>query len=418
MSLNRSESPLTKGRKVVYILERFPADTLNFVYNEIEVLEGSGFEIDIFSLLPCVFCPADAAEFRDRTVAIKPVAAIGLVRSFLYFLTKSPLKLLSLLLVLPFENRNGFWRKFPRTLSHLVYGVHFAYLLRGRSDHVHAHFAYKAATAALCASRLNGNTFSFTAHGSASIHPPSQFSLRSKIRGSAFVVAVSEYNKRVLLEACPDYDPDRIVVNRTGIMIEDFRFAPPQRNPQGPFRILCVASLYPIKNHECLIDACGQLAANGLDFRLTLVGKDEGRRREALEARARTMGIQDRIVFHGVADHKHVSEMLKEADLFILTSHSEGVPVAMMEAMATGLPVLGPRVTGLPELVEDKVTGWLADPRVPGEFAEIMERIIVDPNRIEPVLEPARETIETVYNMKANARLLAGIFWKMLPAQP
>lgn len=417
MPSTQKEDGEMSGRKLVYVLERFPADTLNFVYNEIEVLDRAGFDIEIYSLLPCEFCPANAENFRERTIPVKPVPAGRLLKSLIHYLVKNPLALLALFLTLPFDNRDGFAGKFPRTLSHVVYGVHFAWLQRDKKVHVHAHFAHKAATAAYCSAKLNGSTFSFTAHGSATIHPPSRYSLPSKVREADFIIAVSQYNKRMILELCPDYPEDRIFVNRTGIVVEDFPYGPSPRQPDGPFRILCVASLYPIKNHEALIEACAHLGEKGLDFHLSLVGKDEGGRRAMLEKMAAAAGISGRIEFHGLADHSEVGAMLRRADLFVLTSHSEGIPVAMMEAMATGIPVLGPRVTGLPELVEENVTGWLASPDQPQEFAGIMASLIVDPGRGDAVREPARKVIETEFDMKANAERLAGIFSRMLPGQ-
>ena len=418
MSHPQSGSTSASGRKVVFILERFPADTLNFVYNEIEVLDRSGFEIEIYSILPCVYCPEEAKSFLSRTIAIAPISAVRLLTSVLYFFLRKPGTVLALLLKLPFENRVGFWRKFPRTVAHVLQGIHFAYLLRGRRDHVHAHFAYKAATAAYCASRLNGTTFSFTAHGSDTIHPPSQYNLRTKVSGASFIITISEFNKRTILAACPGYPENRIIVNRTGIVVEDFAFSPRKIELDGPFRILCVASLYPIKNHECLIDACGHLAAKGRDFQVSLVGKDEKGRQKVLEDRARDRAVLDRVHFQGVADHRQIHEWLKKADLFVMTSHIEGIPVAIMEAMASGIPVLGPRVTGLPELVTHDETGWLADPRNPEDFALLIERIMDDPRSIEKVLVPARRKIEAEFDMKTNARNVARIFREMIPPQP
>lgn len=399
-----------RPRRIVYVLERFPADTLNFVYNEIEVLERQGFAIDIYSLLPSVYCPAAAEKFLQRTTAIKPVAVQLLLAALFYYLVRRPRALLALLIKLPLENRSGFWPKLPRTVSHVVYGVYFAYLLRGRSDHVHAHFAHKAATAAYCAAALNDSQYSFTAHGSATIHAPSQYSLRSKIRGAAFIVAISEYNRRVILELCPDVADDRVVVNRTGILVQNFPYFADEKNTGGIPRILCVASLYAIKNHEGLLDACGQLARSETPFHLDLVGKDDDGRWPELKRRAESHGIADQVTFHGVADHGAIAEKLRAADLAILTSHSEGIPVALMEAMATGTPVLGPRVTGLPELVTEGVSGWLADPARPVEFARTMARVFADRKVLNAVRRPARATVEAKFDMVANAEKLARIF--------
>lgn len=402
-------------RRLIYVLERFPGGTLNFVYNEIRVLERQGFSVEIHSLIPGGFCPGEAREFEGRIRNVRPAPAAGVVAALLHYLLRRPLELLRLFVTLPFENRCGRWKKVLRSFNHLLVGVYFAWTMRGRRDHIHAHFAFKAATAALVASRLNGATFSFTAHGSATVYPPSRFHLRSKVRGASFVVAVSEFNRRTMLELCPDVDPERIEVNRTGILIGQFpRRRTEGRTPTG--RILCVATLYPVKNHEGLVRACGRLARRGVDFTLHLVGQDDlglaGRLREI----ATEEGCADRVVFHGGVDHGEIPCFLDEADVCVLSSFSEGVPVSLMEAMARGVPVVGPRVTGVPELIEDGISGLLADPYDPDSFADALERILRDPAAAAALADGARGRIEQEYDMTRNARHLAGIFRRRLGA--
>lgn len=400
---------------IVYIVERFPADTLNFVYNEIDVLEENGFTVAVYSLLPCAYCPAEAEKYLARTIAVKPVPIGRLFKALVHYALRKPAEVASLLTTFPFSNRHGFWRKMPRSYSHVVYGIYFAYLLRGQRSHIHAHFAHKAATAAYCAARLNGITFSFTAHGSATIHPPSRYSLEPKVRGAKFIIAISAYNKQKILEVCPDVSPDKIIVNRTGIRLADFEFVQRTGRVGNPPRIVCLASLYPIKNHECLLDACGILAQRGVPFHLDLVGKDDDGRWPGLLTRAERLGIADRVTFHGIADHGVVGKWLQQADLAVLTSHSEGVPVALMEAMAVGTPVIGPRVTGLPELVSEGRDGWLAAPAEPQEFADIMARVLTGLEDTLAVRVAARRKIEADFDMVTNARTLASVFRDRIP---
>ncbi len=395
--------------ELVYVVERFPADTLNFVYNEIDVLEEEDIRIHVYSLLPCEYCPDEARKYLERTTAVKPVPARRLLASLTHYAVRRPLTLVDLLVRFPLANRNGFWRKWPRSLSHVVYGIHFAHLLRDDRRHIHAHFAHKAATAAYCAARLNRTTFSFTAHGSATIHPPSRYSLEPKVRGAAFIIAISDYNKRKILEVCPDVPADRIVVNHTGVRLADFPFEP-GNHARTVKRILCLASLYPIKNHEGLLDACGLLRERGLPFRLDLVGKDDTGRWPGLRARAEKLGILPQVTYHGVADHTQVQAWLREADLVVLSSHSEGIPVALMEAMALGTPVVGPRVTGLPELVREGATGWLAAPGCPEELAAVFAKVIDGTAPVAEIRTAARRHIEAEFDMLANARTLAGVF--------
>jgi colanic acid/amylovoran biosynthesis glycosyltransferase len=399
-------------RRLLYVLDRFPSDTLNFVYNEIRALEAEGFVIDIVSLMPPVSVPEEARDFLPRTSNLRPLSVGQILAAFAHYLLRRPLALLGLLFRVPLDNDSP--RKVLKSLAHLVVGVAFAHRVRDRREHIHAHFAFKASLAALCASRLNGNRYSFMAHGSATVYPPSRYSLASKLRGAAFVVAVSDYNAKVIRELCPDLPADGIIVNRTGIRLVEFPLAEQRPRDEGPPRILCVASLYPIKNHETLIRACALLAKQGQEFRLELVGKDEGGRQAMLERLAAEGGIADRVIFHGVVDHGEIAPILAGAAACVLSSHSEGIPVSLMEAMAVGTPVLGPRVTGLPELIREGETGWLADPSRPEEFARALTSMLGDPARAADMAGGARRHIEQVFDMEANARSLAGHFGERL----
>lgn len=407
-------TPVDRSREIVYVLERFPGDTLNFVYNEIRGLERMGIHVRIYSLLPGVVCPEEALDFRDRTRNVRPVGPGGLARAWCYYLLRRPLALLGLLLTLPFDNSDPFLAKFVKTKVHLLYAVYFAWLLRDYRGHVHAHFAFKAALGALVAARLNDSSFSFTAHGSATVYPPSRYCLRSKIRAADLIVAVSRYNQRTMLELCPDVDAAKILVNRTGVILPQFPYAPRPAEREGPLRIVCVATLYAIKNHRTLLLACGELARRGIDFRLELIGKDDAGLGAGLRRLAAAEGITDRVIFHGGIDHGEVARHLGQADVCILTSFSEGVPVSLMEAMARGVVAVGPRVTGVMELISEGETGMLADPHDPGEFAAVLEQLARSPEIRSKLIAAARERVEAEYDMTRNSEALAARFARFL----
>jgi len=399
-------------RQLLYVLDRFPSYTLNFIYNEIAILEESGYSIALYSLLPAQTCPEEARPYLARTRTVRPVPTERMLQAWLYYLLRRPWRLLGLLVALPLDNDRP--QKALRTLGYLAVGVYFAWLIRDRHEHLHAHFTFKAALAAHVASRLNGNPYSFTSHGSHTVMPAKRLSLRRKTRGAAFIFAVSEYNRRLLLRLSPQYPAERIAVSRCGVRLEQFPFAPRGPRRPGPQRLLCVASFYAVKNHETLLAACAQLAARGVDLELDLLGGDAERRREGLERLAASLGLGPRVHFRGIVDHGGIVGYLRDADLMVLCSHSEGIPVSLMEAMAAGTPVLGPRVTGVPELVEEGVSGWLADPRRPEEFADKMAAILADPAGTAPIAAAARRTIEAHYDMSANSRARAALFARFL----
>jgi glycosyltransferase involved in cell wall biosynthesis len=125
---------------------------------------------------------------------------------------------------------------------------------------------------------------------------------------------------------------------------------------------------------------------------------------------AKELGIADRVRFLGVVDHGEVARRIEDAEVVVLFSHSEGVPVSLMEAMARGRPVVGPRVTGVAELVEDGVSGLLADPRDPAELADRLAELLADGGRASAMGAAGRARIEADYDMAANARRLAALF--------
>jgi colanic acid/amylovoran biosynthesis glycosyltransferase len=245
-------------------------------------------------------------------------------------------------------------------------------------EHVHAHFATYPALAAWVCWRLTGVPYSFTAHAHDLFVAADRGLLGRKLGDARFVVAISEYNRRFLQTVSEDRETPVHVVH-CGIDPCAYRFRPRRPASGGPVRALCVASLQEHKGHRVLFEA---LAGGGVALervRLDLVG---GRDRRPLERLARELGIADRVRFHGALPEHEVAAMLDKADLFVLPSlvardgQMEGIPVAIMEALAAGLCVVASRLSGIPELVRDGETGILADPGDPASLQEALRRAV------------------------------------------
>lgn len=406
------------AREIIYVLDKFPSETASFVYNEIRVLRERGIGVEIHSLVPGEVCPEDARDIAAHTKTLGPVTSWQLVRALGYYFARRPLVMLRLLLTLPVDTEEGRLSKAVRIVHQVLVGAHFAKVLRARNGHIHAHFAFKAATAALVAAELNRTTFSFTSHGSDTVNPGKRFCLRHKVRRALFVVAISDHNKAVLGALCPELDASHIVVNRTGVLLEQFPVRAATHRVGDTLRIVCVANLYPVKNHEGLIRGCALLARMGVRFRLELAGRDVAGLQPGLRALADREGIGGHVEFLGMVDHLRVAELLELADVCILASHSEGIPVALMEAMARGVPVIGPRVTGVPELVCHDVTGLLVEPADPQSIAVALARISGDPQLGERLARAARARIEEAYDMRRNANQLADLYCRKIFATP
>ena len=125
-------------------------------------------------------------------------------------------------------------------------------------------------------------------------------------------------------------------------------------------KLLYVGTLIGRKGQPVLLEALSRLTGNGVGARLTLVG--QGPERPELERLADRLGVSDRVTFTGGLDHDRVRQEYARADVFCLPSFAEGVPVVLMEAMASGLPVVSTRIAGIPELVEDGEHGFVVRP--------------------------------------------------------
>jgi glycosyltransferase involved in cell wall biosynthesis len=269
---------------------------------------------------------------------------------------------------------------FLKSCAAFPIAVQFAYQMSQQNiPHVHAHFANHPALTALIIHRLTGIPFSFTAHGS-DLHVDRRM-LDAKARAAEFVVTVSEFNRRVILDECGEDIADKVQIVHCGIDCDVFQ-ARQKPDAAGRLRILCIAALKDVKGHKYLIEALRILKQRHVDFECHLVG--EGPERLAIESQIKKANLEQNVVLHGARTRNQILEMLSSSDIAVLTSvptpegKREGIPVALMEAMASGLPVVASRLSGIPELVDHEVSGLLVPPKDTQGLADALERLSVD----------------------------------------
>jgi colanic acid/amylovoran biosynthesis glycosyltransferase len=391
---------------VAYLVSRFPHPSETFIVRELNALEQTGaVEIELASLFPPVD-PTVHPAARPWLGRVSRPTAIAAARATLAWLARRPLRSLSTVAVVMREHaRNP--RVLVRALATLPLGAFHARELRAAGvEHVHAHYATYPALAAWVCSRLTGVPYSFTAHA----HDlyVDEGMLARKVADAAFVVTISEFNRRFLAER--GADPDRVHVVHCGIDPGAYAFRPRRPPAQGPVRCLCVASLQEYKGHRILLEALA--GAESLSrVELDLVGG--GPLLAELEARAARLGLSDRVRFHGSAPEERVRELLEGADLFVLPSivaadgQMEGLPVVLMEALAAGVCPVTTRLSGIPEIVEEGVTGLLAEPGDPRSLRAALERSLDG-----AVVDPAagRRLVEAEFDVSRSARRLRALF--------
>lgn len=174
------------------------------------------------------------------------------------------------------------------------------------------------------------------------------------------------------------------------------------------FCILSVGRLHPVKDHRFLVQACSSLRNQGLNFICWIVG--EGRERAALERQITALGLQEHVYLIGHLPRADLSGYYRYADLVVLTSQSEGIPVVLMEAMAHGKLVLAPAITGIPELVEHRRNGFLYEPGDSPDFIGAVRWIEANQASLAEIQHAAVATIAASYNREQNLRAFAQQF--------
>jgi colanic acid/amylovoran biosynthesis glycosyltransferase len=398
--------------KVAYIMSRFPKLSETFVLNEILTLEALGVNVELYPLLR-EHQPVSHPEAARLTRAahFQPFVSPGILRAQLAFIRRKPAAYFRVL----FEVLRKTWGSanfFMGTIGIFPKSVRFAYEMQKRGvTHVHSHFCSHPAAAALIINRLTGIPFSFTAHGS-DLHVERRM-LDTKVQAAAFAVTICDFNREVMVRECGEAMRNKIHVIHCGVDGDVFSPTRALRNG-GPVEIICVASLEEVKGHRFLIDACRMLANRGLDFRCHLVGS--GPMQRVLEQQIVQHGLQQRVHLLGGKPRSEVARLLSTASVAVLASHPtregkrEGLPVALMEAMAAGLPVVASNLSGIPELVEHEVTGLLIEPGDVEAIADALERLSRDEALRDRMGRAGVYKVAAEFSLQANTRQLLELF--------
>ena len=395
--------------RVGYVVSRFPALSETFVLRELaEVDARTGVRCELFSLFPDGGGPVhpSARAWVARRSCATP---LGSARAAAYWAARRPLRVAGLIALIARD-----YRQHPRLLGRaLLTGAcaleHARRLRVEPVDHLHAHFATYPALAAWICSRLVGVPYSFTAHAhDLFIH---RLGLRRRIEDAAFCVGISEHNARILRAVAPGRSADIHVVH-CGVHAASLPVRLRAPRPGAPMRVACVAALRPHKGHGVLVDAIARLARAGEAVELDLVG--DGPLRGQLEGQCARLGVATRVHFLGGLTEPAVAEVLDRADAFAQASvvqpdgRTDGIPVALMEAMAAGVPVVASRVSGVPELVRDGETGLLVAPGDAAELADALRTLRAEPGAAIERARAARALVEEQFAVEGqSSRLLA-----------
>lgn len=404
---------------VAVTMSRFPKLTETFVLNELVALPVHGVDVEIFPLL------------RERAPVVNPVAEQLAERAHFYPFVSASILMSNVRCALShprdyFGSLVTLVRQTWRSANFLVGGLGVfpkvvAMAARMRSlgvDHVHCHFATHPAVAGWLIHRLVGIPYSFTAHGS-DLHVDRTM-LPMKAREASFVVTISDDNKDLMLRECgASIEGDRLHVVRCGV--DGTLFTPrPFRPPASELDVVCVGTLHEVKGQRHLIEACAELRKSGALGSCTFVG--DGPDRDSLAHMTDELGLSDVIRFAGALPSAEVAERIRAADVLVAPSvptrrgKREGIPVVLMEAMASGVPVLASRLSGIPELVEHETSGLLAPPGDSAAIAAALLRLRSEPDLARQIVDGALARVRGEFDLHHNADKLAALIKQSLGA--
>jgi glycosyltransferase involved in cell wall biosynthesis len=356
---------------VAYLANQFPVSVEPYVGEEIQELRRRGVQVISGSVRrpDAAQSWSFSAALEPEVLCLQPVRVFTLLRA-LGLAIRRWRRIADLLARVLVRGKESPQRRI-KTLLHTWLGAYYAVLLQERGvDHIHVHHGYFGSWIALVAARLLGVGFSLTLHGSDLLLNGAY--LDTKLGDCRFCVTISEYNRRYILEHFPGDDPAKIIVSRLGVdPPEQGECAPLVRRGTHRLILLAVGRLHAVKDHRLLIRACARLRDCGLDFECWIAG--DGPERRHLETLIWENRLRDQVKLLGHVARARMGSLYGRADVVVLTSRSEGIPLVLMEAMMRGRIVLAPAITGIPELVSPGRSGFLY---APGVLQDLVAKII------------------------------------------
>jgi colanic acid/amylovoran biosynthesis glycosyltransferase len=397
-----------RGRRLGYVLKRYPRISETFVAAELVELERQGEQVTVFALSRPdePFEHALVGEVRADVVYLphRPLREpVRVLRALLHVWRESPRGWLRAAAVSLAPPRFAGWRKLLQAT------VLRQELERTGIDHVHAHFATSAARLANLAWRMEGPSYSVTAHAKDIYHEGIRRDrLRDKLINASFVATVSEANSDYLSSLLPESRPPHVVSNAVDLR----RLGAPETNGREPNVVLTVARLIEKKGLSDLVSACGVLVRRGVSVRLEVVG--DGPLRPQLEAATAREGVP--ASFHGALPNEHVLGLYRRATVYCLpcvvasTGDRDGLPTSVLEAMALGLPVVATALNGLAEAVLHERTGIVVPGHDPEALADALERLLGDRELRDHLARQARRQIEQRFALERSVERLRELF--------
>lgn len=395
---------------VAYLTGEYPKVSHTFIQREIAAVRAAGTEVITCTIRRApekdVVGADQKAEERATWCVLEAAKnPARLIWAHLAILARAPRRWLSALALArrtcPPGGKAALWQVF----YFLEAAVLAQHLRRRGAGHLHNHFGNSSCSVAMLASEMSGIPFSFTLHGPAIFFEPMHWRIDEKIARAAFVSCISHFCRSQAMFFSDRAHWDRLRIVHCGV--NPARYG---RQPRAAFgkRVMFVGRLDAVKGVPLLLEAVARVRAAHPEVRLSIVG--DGPHRAALEAQARDLGLDPDAVFLGYRPQDEVAALLEEADMLVLPSFAEGVPVVLMEAMASRIPVIASQVAGVGELVEDGRSGFIIPPGDVDTLTARLDRLLADPDLCRRLGAAGRAQVEAEFDIAREGAWLAQLF--------
>lgn len=395
-------------KTIAFLAPEIPALSATFVYNEILALQGKGYTVVPISVhVPTVAAQEDRlVDLVNKTSYLYRMGIVSfLLANITCFFSSPPKYFRTLGIVFLDSLKVGL---FSRTGLGLFYrflaACRVAIILRQRCcNHLHTHFAHVPTDIAMYASLLTGVPFSFTSHANDLFERG--WLLLEKVGRAKFAVTISEYNREYLVSMGCDRSSIHIVrcgvdINRFSSVTADTVFP--------PYRIGTIGRMVEKKGFDVLLEAAAQLRQKNISFTLSIVGS--GPLENDLHLLSHTLDLDNIAEFPGAMANEDVPGWLQGLDLFVLpcqkdtNGDQDGIPVVLMEAMLSGVPVISTVISGIPELISHGKEGLLFKSMSPYELAEGMQYLLLDNKLRKQLVENAIWKVKNEFDSEVNVR--------------
>jgi colanic acid/amylovoran biosynthesis glycosyltransferase len=401
--------------KIAYIVGHYPAVSHTFVQREVRHLRELGRNVSTFSVhqaSPESILSADDADSFRTTTALRPTSIVRLLSAHLQAIVRSPRAYASTLRIALRRGRRSPKRTVWQFFYFLEAMLMWSACRRQNIRHIHAHLANVASDVARLAAEFGKQsgehwTWSFTMHGPTEFANVEKFGLRDKVIDAQFIICISDFCRSQLMALVSDEHWAKMRIAHCGVEVERFAYLP-KATTRTPANILCVGRLVPEKGQLLLLDAVDALKKQNADVRATFVGR--GPDLDRLRARTNELGLSDVVNIPGAIGQDEILDYYRDADVFVLPSAAEGVPVVLMEAMSLGIPVISTNITGIPELITNGTSGRLVPPGRVDLLAGAIQSVLSNDNKRKAMCDAARATIESDFDIRECAREIDKIF--------